>query len=43
MKINYVINNVYDNLSESDKEKNFNIKLLKIIEILEQLKEDNEI
>lgn len=40
MEINYIINNVYDDLSESDKEKNFNIKLLKIIPILEQLKED---
>lgn len=43
MAINYIINNVYDGLSESDKENNFNIKLLKIIAILEQLKEDYDI
>ncbi|MDD2208517.1 MAG: hypothetical protein PHG03_04875 [Bacilli bacterium] len=40
MGIKYIINNVYDDLSESDKKNNFNIKLLKIIAILEYLKED---
>ena len=43
MEINYIVKNIYDSLSESDRENNFNIKLLKIIEILEQLKEDYDI
>ena len=40
VKINYIVNNVYDDLSESVKEINFNIKLLRIITILEQIKEE---
>ncbi|MDO5568860.1 MAG: hypothetical protein Q4G04_01950 [bacterium] len=43
MKIKYNINNVYSDLSEIDKENNFNIKLLRIIAILEQMKEDYDI
>ncbi|MEG1597647.1 MAG: hypothetical protein RRY22_05955 [Bacilli bacterium] len=43
MEIKYTINNVYDDLTELDKEDNFNSKLLKIIYISKQLEDDHEI
>lgn len=43
VEIKYTINNVYDDLTELDKEDNFNSKLLKIIYISKQLEDDHEI
>lgn len=40
MKMNYIVNNIHDNLSEIDKENKFNIKLLKVIMFLEKHKEN---